>query len=439
MNSDENQPNIDQYGGAGSAMAPSASDIHGSTPAFNVLQDNAANVAEEINQLAIDAAQGVSFESETQATSLGVDAQAAAPDNTIMVDTPSETVQVTVETTDNKSESEFQDSSNTDNTSFSMTAESATITNHETVVNPEFTANSAESTVVSESIMTPVADTMTQQSATASSLSGVSSQQATSLNPTQNIASANVGTNVDEIITNSAINQTQPVMASPKPKKHNIALTILLVVLALVLMAGIGLFVWYVIASSKNVATTVPNNNYVKPADDEIALVCTNTWTEEELALRENVVSYTTELIANYLNGSLVDISDKTVVTYSSEEVANDSVTGLRNEWSRSYNSAGFQTDPFLSEYTPKENTVTVSHYADANILDEKSAILFDLSANSEGEVMSDIGLMRKIRENLGYTCRRSDEPTESEDSEQKETESESESESSEDTGTVLE
>lgn len=188
-----------------------------------------------------------------------------------------------------------------------------------------------------------------------------------------------------------------------KTKKKNLQL-ILIIVGAVALIAVVVVVILFILSgnSNKKTTTVAQTQNVSEPVMS--SLTCTLSDDQQNLQLY-GALSAEEKLIATYYDDELYDISTTISANFLDVPTAELGESNFKKLYNDKMSTVGYTSDPFDSTYTRNDTSVSVSHYASADDIDEDNASIFDINVSSSGEIESDIESLKQVYKNLRYTC----------------------------------
>lgn len=182
---------------------------------------------------------------------------------------------------------------------------------------------------------------------------------------------------------------------------------IIIIIAAVVLVAVVVIVLLFVMNgnnSTKKTATTTPAQT-VKNTPVVSSLTCT-LQSDDGAAFSNygSVMNGTKSVVAMYSNDVLGSLGTTMTLNYGSAESANDGMGLARQEYANKYAAANLNVDPFTSTYDVAGTTLTVTHQADGEKIDNLNAKVMDLFV-LRGEVITDIDTLQDSYEEDGFTC----------------------------------
>ena len=203
---------------------------------------------------------------------------------------------------------------------------------------------------------------------------------------------------------------TQPLSSPAKdaaPKKTGLASTIMIVMVT-VLVTAVVVFLILLITQSNNGENQIQANAPAAPTSDVeyTNLICTKTASADEAKEAHDAKELKYALTMNFGDDELEDAMQKITYTYGDSGQATTALEELRLAYSDQllalYEHS--DADPFNTNFTTKNNKVTVTHFAEVEELDEKSASLINFPV-TDGVVETDLNAIAKALKANEYSC----------------------------------
>ena len=191
--------------------------------------------------------------------------------------------------------------------------------------------------------------------------------------------------------------------------KSNIR-TILVIVAAVALVAALVVVLIFIFGgtggSKKNSSSNSSNaNTQPTPSAPVISsLTCTKEGGSEVFADYGAVDSGEENIIVMYTDDELTSIGSTMTLDYGNTEAAEASLKTIRDAYTAKVENLGLTSDPFTSSYDSNGAIITVTHQAEYEDLDSKSAKLFDI-VTLRGELVTDIETLDDTYTEAGYEC----------------------------------
>ena len=212
-----------------------------------------------------------------------------------------------------------------------------------------------------------------------------------------------------ETAPNHAVPVGKPAKIKTEKKpltKENLKLLIAIIG-GVTLVAVVAVVIFFIINSGTNNRTST-----VRPAEEDedtptntvSSLTCTLEGDATSFAEYGTVSSGEEQVIAMYSNDELSSFGITTTLTFEDEDAAKSGLSHARERYNSKITAAGLTEDPFTSSYDAKDGTVTVTHQAEGEDIDDKTAKILDLYV-VKGEPVIDIDTLLDTYETDGYTC----------------------------------
>ena len=191
--------------------------------------------------------------------------------------------------------------------------------------------------------------------------------------------------------------------------KSNIR-TILVIVAAVALVAALVVVLIFIFGgtggSKKNSSSNSSNaNTQPTPSTPVISsLTCTKEGGSEVFTNYGAVDSGEENIIVMYTDDELTSIGSTMTLDYGNTEAAEASLKTMRDAYTAKVENLGLTSDPFTSSYDSNGAIITVTHQAEYEDLDSKSAKLFDI-VTLRGELVTDIETLDDTYTEAGYNC----------------------------------
>ena len=105
-----------------------------------------------------------------------------------------------------------------------------------------------------------------------------------------------------------------------------------------------------------------------------------------------------------YTNDVLSSYGTTVTLTFGDEDAARSGQSLAREQYSKKVTNAGLTQDPFSSSYDVSGNTTTITHQAEGDDIDSKTAKILDFYV-IKGEPATDLETLIDTFESDGYTC----------------------------------
>ena len=188
--------------------------------------------------------------------------------------------------------------------------------------------------------------------------------------------------------------------------KENLKLLIAIVG-GVALVAVIAVIIFFILNSGSKSSTTRPaddNSSSNTPTNTVSSLTCTRSGDATVFSNYSSVVSGDEQIIAMYSNDTLSSFGSTLKLTFADEEAAKAAQLVERDSYSAMVRSAGLTDDPFTSSYDTNGITMTVTHQAEGEDIDSKTARILGFYV-VKGEPATDIDTLLDTYETDGYTC----------------------------------
>ena len=183
--------------------------------------------------------------------------------------------------------------------------------------------------------------------------------------------------------------------------------TILVIVAAVALVAALVVVLIFIFGgngSSKKNANTSTNTKPTVTTPVVSSLTCTKEGGSETFTSYGAIDSGEEDIIVMYTDDELTSIGSIATLDYGNTEAAESGLNSIRNSYTVKVENLGLPSDPFQSSYDAKGSIVTVTHQAEADDLDSKSAKIFDI-VTLRGELVTDIETLDDTYTEAGYEC----------------------------------
>ena len=201
-----------------------------------------------------------------------------------------------------------------------------------------------------------------------------------------------------------------PVAGVAKPGRKPLSKENLKLLIAIVggvtLVAVVAVIIFFILNSGSKSSTTKPadNSNNNTPTNTVSSLTCTRSGDATVFSDYSSVVSGNEQIIAMYSNDILSSFGSTLKLTFADEEAAKAAQLVERDSYSAMVRSAGLTDDPFTSSYDTNGITMTVTHQAEGEDIDSKTARILGFYV-VKGEPVTDIDTLLDTYETDGYTC----------------------------------
>lgn len=161
------------------------------------------------------------------------------------------------------------------------------------------------------------------------------------------------------------------------------------------------------------IITNKPENKVVDftnvPPEEETmtlsSVTCTKPIKDAELAALGQASKAEATFTATYHDDELYEITEKTVIEYPTVDDANNSAAVLKDAYQSTLELINIEKDPFTSMYPVSGTTLTISHIASAEEIDEKNFALFGLQVDEENKVKTSAEDIEELYTAKDYTC----------------------------------
>lgn len=174
-----------------------------------------------------------------------------------------------------------------------------------------------------------------------------------------------------------------------------------------IVLVAIVVIVIIAIASNTGTKKSSNNNNNTptQPTTPTVSsLTCTKEGGRDVFSNYGEVVSGKEDIVVMYSDGYLSSFGTNLSLGYENEDAARAGETAARNEYQQMLSASKLTSDPFDSSYNVIDNSLTVTHQADGDTIDENNARALGLYV-VKGEVIDDPETLIDNYETDGYTC----------------------------------
>lgn len=188
-------------------------------------------------------------------------------------------------------------------------------------------------------------------------------------------------------------------------KTTSTSLILGIVIAAIAVIAAVIFAIVIITGKSKNnTATTTPEPT-PEPTPVQTSITCTKSVEGAELAALGQATEANITYTATYFDDKLNDMSEKTVIEYSTVDDANNGATALKNAYESTLALINLEQDPFDSTYPVVGTTLTITHLADSDDITKDNFAIFGLQVDDEGEVKTAIKDIEDLYTEKDFTC----------------------------------
>ena len=177
-----------------------------------------------------------------------------------------------------------------------------------------------------------------------------------------------------------------------------------IVIAAIVVIAAIIFAIMVITNKPKETVTVIPEPE-PEPTPVYSSISCTKPLDGAELDALGQATEASSTFTATYYDDELNDISDKTVIEYSTVDDANNAVVALKKSYETMLEAINLEKDPFDSTYPVVGTTLTITHLANAEDITDENFVLFGLQTDEEGRIQTDIKTLEKLYTGKDFTC----------------------------------
>ncbi len=190
-----------------------------------------------------------------------------------------------------------------------------------------------------------------------------------------------------------------------KLSKDNIRL-IAIIGAGIVIVAIVVIVIIAIVSNTGSKKSSNNNNNTpAQPTTPTVSsLTCTKEGGRDEFSAYGEVVSGKEDIVVMYSDGYLSSFGTNLSLGYENEDAAHAGEDASKNVYQQMLTASKLTTDPFDSSYNVVDNSLTVTHQADGDTIDETNARALGLYV-VKGEVVDDPDTLIDNYETDGYTC----------------------------------
>lgn len=192
---------------------------------------------------------------------------------------------------------------------------------------------------------------------------------------------------------------------SLKLSKDNIRL-IAIIGAGIVIVAIVVIVIIAIVSNTGSKKSSNNNNNTpAQPTTPTVSsLTCTKEGGRDVFGAYGEVVSGKEDIVVMYSDGYLSSFGTNLSLGYENEDAAHAGEDAAKNVYQQMLTASKLTTDPFDSSYNVVDNSLTVTHQADGDAIDETNARALGLYV-IKGEVVDDPETLIDNYETDGYTC----------------------------------
>lgn len=188
-------------------------------------------------------------------------------------------------------------------------------------------------------------------------------------------------------------------------KKALIAIFIILIIIAI----GIALYLLGVFDSllGKNTSSTNPPAEQTPIVEEHTytTVTCGHKYTTTaELSSFGNAQKASAEYVLDYVDDELSTLNYTLNISFEDSTMAKAAILNQRDSYVKAFQTLGYETDPFVSEYN-NDAEASITRSAEAEDIDEKNASLIGITIADGAKLATDSASLIKNYKAAGFTC----------------------------------